>query len=64
MSRPRSPGGIARQLEDCEQCPLCELGTAAVAGEGPADARLVIVGEQPGDRMNKSELVKAIRKHG
>jgi DNA polymerase len=28
---------------------LWEASTQAVAGEGPADARLVLVGEQPGD---------------
>jgi DNA polymerase len=31
-------------------CPLWERGTQTVFGEGPADARLMLVGEQPGDR--------------
>ncbi len=36
-------------LDACRRCPLWEHATQAVAGEGPADARLVLVGEQPGD---------------
>jgi probable DNA metabolism protein len=35
-----------------DRCRRCELGTAAtqaVGGAGPSDARIVIVGEQPGD---------------
>jgi len=39
----------SRRLDDCRRCPLWEHATQAVAGEGPADARLVLVGEQPGD---------------
>jgi probable DNA metabolism protein len=41
---------IARMVKACRNCPLWEKATCAVAGEGPADARIVIVGEQPGDR--------------
>ena len=37
-------------VQACRHCPLWENATCAVAGEGPADARLMIVGEQPGDR--------------
>jgi DNA polymerase len=37
------------QLNNCRRCPLWEHATQAVAGEGPPDARLVLVGEQPGD---------------
>jgi len=36
-------------LNACRRCPLWEHATQAVAGEGPGDARIVIVGEQPGD---------------
>ena len=42
------------QLRDAaQQCRGCELyrhATQAVLGEGPADARIVLVGEQPGDK--------------
>lgn len=34
----------------CRGCPLHEGATRTVFGEGPPDARLMIVGEQPGDR--------------
>jgi uracil-DNA glycosylase len=34
----------------CQACPLWEDATQTVFGEGPADARLMLVGEQPGDR--------------
>jgi uracil-DNA glycosylase len=34
----------------CTACPLHLTGTQTVFGEGPAGARLVLVGEQPGDR--------------
>ncbi|HTU66177.1 MAG TPA: UdgX family uracil-DNA binding protein [Steroidobacteraceae bacterium] len=37
------------ELDRCRRCPLWEHATQAVAGEGPPDARLVLVGEQPGD---------------
>ncbi len=34
----------------CRGCDLCEVGTQTVFGEGPEDARVVMVGEQPGDQ--------------
>jgi uracil-DNA glycosylase family protein len=34
----------------CRGCPLWKVGTQTVFGEGPARARVVMVGEQPGDR--------------
>lgn len=34
----------------CRGCPLWKIGTQTVFGEGPARARLIMVGEQPGDR--------------
>ncbi|MFN0264545.1 UdgX family uracil-DNA binding protein [Tepidamorphus sp. 3E244] len=37
-------------LSGCRRCPLWENATQAVPGEGPLDAELMIVGEQPGDR--------------
>jgi uracil-DNA glycosylase family protein len=38
--------GIAR----CRGCPLWERATQAVCGEGGAKARVMLVGEQPGDQ--------------
>ena len=34
----------------CRGCPLWKVGTQTVFGEGPAGARVVMLGEQPGDR--------------
>jgi uracil-DNA glycosylase len=34
----------------CRGCPLWKIGTQTVFGEGPSSARVVMVGEQPGDR--------------
>jgi len=34
----------------CQACPLYETGTQTVFGEGAAHARVVMVGEQPGDK--------------
>jgi DNA polymerase len=34
----------------CRGCPLWQVGTQTVFGEGPAGARVVFVGEQPGDQ--------------
>lgn len=42
--------GLRTAVAQCRRCPLWEPATQAVFGEGPADARLVLVGEQPGDQ--------------
>jgi uracil-DNA glycosylase len=41
---------VAQEARRCRRCPLWEPATQTVFGEGPADARLVLVGEQPGDQ--------------
>ena len=41
---------LERAAEICAGCDLHHLGTQTVFGEGPARARVMIVGEQPGDR--------------
>lgn len=40
----------AREASDCRRCPLYAPATQTVFGEGPAGARAVFVGEQPGDQ--------------
>jgi DNA polymerase len=40
---------LARAAKSCTACPLFERGTQTVFGEGPASARILFVGEQPGD---------------
>ncbi|MCO5735804.1 MULTISPECIES: UdgX family uracil-DNA binding protein [Stenotrophomonas maltophilia group] len=51
-----SPGSSADSLDalraqaaGCRQCPLWEPATQVVFGQGPADARVMVIGEQPGD---------------
>jgi probable DNA metabolism protein len=41
---------LARDVARCRACPLYEAATQAVMGEGPIDARIMLVGEQPGDQ--------------
>ncbi|XBQ15484.1 MAG: UdgX family uracil-DNA binding protein [Oceanicaulis sp.] len=41
---------VRRAAARCQRCPLHACASQTVFGEGPADARLMIVGEQPGDR--------------
>jgi uracil-DNA glycosylase len=41
---------LAQAVHDCRGCDLWKPAKQAVFGEGPADARLVLVGEQPGDQ--------------
>jgi len=38
----------------CRGCELFKLGTQTVFGEGPASARVMVVGEQPGDQEDKA----------
>lgn len=37
----------------CTRCPLYKNATQVVSGEGPARARILMVGEQPGDQEDK-----------
>lgn len=39
---------------ECRRCPLYRHATQVVPGEGPARARIMMVGEQPGDREDKA----------
>jgi probable DNA metabolism protein len=41
---------FAAATQSCRACPLFEQATQAVFGEGPARARLMLIGEQPGDQ--------------
>jgi DNA polymerase len=41
---------LASAAQRCEGCGLYAFATQAVFGEGPRDASLMLVGEQPGDR--------------
>jgi DNA polymerase len=39
---------LAAEAEGCTRCPLYKNATQTVFGEGPADAALMLIGEQPG----------------
>ena len=41
---------LRRKAADCTNCDLYRDATQTVFGKGPQDARLMIVGEQPGDQ--------------
>lgn len=41
---------LAAEARDCTRCDLYKNATQTVFGEGPADAPLMLVGEQPGDQ--------------
>ncbi|WP_227815167.1 UdgX family uracil-DNA binding protein [Nitrogeniibacter aestuarii] len=41
---------LERAVRNCQDCPIGAAATQAVCGEGPLDAPVMIVGEQPGDR--------------
>jgi uracil-DNA glycosylase len=45
---------LAAAAGGCRGCPLWEPATQTVFGTGPADARLLVVGEQPGDQEDRA----------
>ena len=57
--RPASPddAGIEpskENLDHCRRCELWEHATQGVPGEGPPGARVLLVGEQPGDQEDRA----------
>ena len=51
--RPETLPAIDKAIHECRKCPIGQLDNQAVMGEGPADAALMIVGEQPGDQEDQ-----------
>lgn len=47
---PPNLDALRDQVANCRRCPLWEGATQGVSGVGPETARLMIVGEQPGDQ--------------
>jgi DNA polymerase len=45
-----SLAALAQQAARCRDCPGADAATQTVFGDGPADARVMLVGEQPGDQ--------------
>ena len=52
--RPDTLAAIDKAIHQCRKCPIGELDNHAVMGEGPKDAPLMIVGEQPGDQEDQA----------
>ena len=52
--RPETLAAIDKAIHACRKCPIGELDNQAVMGEGPQNAALMIVGEQPGDQEDQS----------
>jgi DNA polymerase len=53
LPRSRSIATHAKAAQGCRGCPLWKNATQAVFGEGPKRARVVMIGEQPGDQEDK-----------
>jgi DNA polymerase len=49
----KSLSALRRAEENCTRCPLYKNATQVVPGEGPKRARIMLVGEQPGDQEDK-----------
>nr|WP_276977867.1 uracil-DNA glycosylase [Ferrimicrobium acidiphilum] len=53
-TEPDSLAVIGSEVTSCTRCRLCATRTNAVPGEGRADATVVIVGEAPGDKEDRT----------
>ena len=49
----KSLSALRRAEQNCTRCPLYKNATQIVPGEGPARARIMLVGEQPGAQEDK-----------
>ncbi|HVV98098.1 MAG TPA: UdgX family uracil-DNA binding protein [Rhodanobacteraceae bacterium] len=59
MRSRKQPSGIdalRRAARRCRACPLWEPATQTVFGDGPDDARIMLIGEQAGDREDLEGL--------
>jgi DNA polymerase len=50
VARERTLAGLRRAVHECRGCDLWRNATQAVFGEGQMHARVMLVGEQPGDK--------------
>ena len=48
--QPSSLSELAQAVNDCRRCELWRNATQGVPGEGAAHARIMLIGEQPGDQ--------------
>jgi uracil-DNA glycosylase len=51
-----SLAALRREAAACRRCPLWRCGTRTVFGVGRARARIMLVGEQPGDREDRAGI--------
>lgn len=54
VPRQTSLTALREAVPNCKACGLCQRATGPVFGEGPDSAKIVIVGEQPGDEEDRS----------
>jgi uracil-DNA glycosylase family protein len=47
---------LAAEAQGCRACELWKRGTQTVFGNGPANARVALIGEQPGDEEDRTGL--------
>ncbi|QNN71708.1 UdgX family uracil-DNA binding protein [Thermomonas carbonis] len=52
--RDESLASLRKAAQGCRACPLWEPATQTVFGEGPENARILVLGEQPGDMEDLS----------
>ena len=50
IARPNTLADLRAATDRCRACPIGEHATQSIVGEGPLPARLMFVGEQPGDQ--------------
>jgi uracil-DNA glycosylase len=54
VSPPRTIAGLRDAAAACKACDLWKKATQTVFGEGPTGARIMLVGEPPGDQEDRS----------
>ncbi len=54
LPRQRALPALREAAKSCRGCELYKAATQSVFGEGPASARLIFVGEQPGDAEDRA----------
>jgi DNA polymerase len=47
---------LSEEIRKCTKCSLCNTRTLSVPGEGPTDAKILIVGEGPGAEEDRTGI--------
>src|SRR3989344_9207196 len=53
---PETLFSLAEAVRRCTACPLWKGRTLAVPGEGPKDAKIMVIGEAPGEQEDREVL--------